>query len=164
VACNICEFVKKGENPVFETKYWMVLLASDQAYLGRCHVSLKRHCGDLAELKSEEWKDLLILIGKLERSVKVAFGADMFNWTCLMNMAYKNNPPNPHIHWHFRPRYSHPVDFGNLTFKDPEFGHHYAREHERSFEVSKEMQQKIIKILDLVISQFDSSNYSTNYQ
>jgi len=143
--CDICKFAKIAENSVFETKYWIALLASDQAYLGRCYVSLKRHCGDLAELKSEEWKDLIILIGKLEKSVKRAFDADLFNWTCLMNLAYHNSPPNPHVHWHFRPRYSNPVDFDNLTFKDPEFGNHYAREAERSFEVSEETQHKIIE-------------------
>ncbi len=147
MGCDICKFVKKAENLVFETKYWVALLSNDQAYLGRCYVSLKRHCGDLAELNKNEWEDLLILIGKLEKTVKKAFNADLFNWTCLMNLAYQNDPPNPHIHWHFRPRYSHPINFNNLIFKDPEFGKHYAREPERSFEVSKEMQQKIIEKL-----------------
>lgn len=143
--CDICKFAKEAKNPVLETKYWIVLLASDQAYLGRCYVSLKRHCGDLAELKEVEWKDLLSVISKLEESIKKTFGADLFNWTCLMNVAYQNDPPNPHIHWHFRPRYSHSINFGDITFEDPEFGHHYAREPERSLEVSKEIQQRIIE-------------------
>ena len=82
---------------------------------------------------------------KLEKSVKRAFDADLFNWTCLMNLAYLNNPPNPHVHWHFRPRYHHLIKFSGLTFKDPEFGHHYSREHERSFEVTTTIQQKIIE-------------------
>lgn len=145
--CDICRYVKKAENLVFDTKYWIVLLASDQAYLGRCYVSLKRHCGDLAELKSEEWKDLSTTISKLEKSIKNVFHADLFNWTCLMNMAYQNSPPNPHVHWHFRPRYSHPINFNNLIFKDPEFGYHYARESERSFEVSKNIQQRIVEAI-----------------
>ena len=150
--CYICKFAKEAKNPILETKYWTVLLASDQAYLGRCYVSLKRHCGDLAELKDVEWKDLLSVISNLEKSIRKSFGADLFNWTCLMNMAYQNNPPNPHIHWHFRPRYSHQVDFDNLVFKDPEFGHHYASEDQRSFEVSKEIQQKIVERIKKFIS------------
>ena len=145
MACDICGFVKTNKNPVFETSFWKVFLADDQAYLGRCYVTLKRHAGDLSKLTQDEWDDLLEVIIKLESSVKKAFGATLFNWTCLMNLAYQNNPPNPHIHWHFRPRYSHPVRFAKLTFEDPEFGQHYSREHERSLIVSKNLQQKIIK-------------------
>lgn len=143
--CAICEFTKKSDNSIFETKNWIVNLANDQAYLGRSYVTLKRHCGDLAELSKEEWDDLYKLISVLESSVRKAFGADLFNWTCLMNLAYQNDPPNPHVHWHFRPRYGRSVEFAGLTFTDPEFGKHYAREHERSLEVSKEVQQKIIE-------------------
>jgi diadenosine tetraphosphate (Ap4A) HIT family hydrolase len=145
MSCDICNFIKTDNNPVLETKYWIVLLAEDQAYFGRCYVTLKRHCGDLVDLNDQEWSDLHKLIHKLESSVKNAFGATLFNWTCLMNMAYQNKPYDPHVHWHFRPRYDHPVNFGGLVFEDPEFGHHYAREHERSCEVSKEVQQKIIE-------------------
>jgi diadenosine tetraphosphate (Ap4A) HIT family hydrolase len=145
MTCDICKSIKDNKNSVFETKYWIVFLANDQAYLGRCYVTLKRHCGDLAELKNEEWKDLLVVINKLEKSVKKAFRPDLFNWTCLMNMAYQNDPPNPHIHWHFRPRYSHTVNFSGLTFEDSEFGSHYAREKERSFEVSEKIQSEIIE-------------------
>lgn len=144
-SCDICKVVKESKNPVFDTNYWIVLLANDQAYLGRCYVSLKRHCGDLSELKNEEWKDLFKVISRLEKSVKTSFNAVLFNWTCLMNMAYQNSPPNPHIHWHFRPRYNHSVNFSGLVFQDPEFGHHYAREHERSFEVPSDIQNKIIE-------------------
>jgi len=145
MSCDICGFVKTNKNPILETDYWVVVLADDQAYLGRCYVTLKRHCGDLAELSKEEWNDLHILISRLESSVKKAFGATLFNWTCLMNLAYQNKPYNPHVHWHFRPRYERPVEFAGLTFNDPEFGKHYAREQERSFEVSQEVQQKIIE-------------------
>jgi len=145
MSCDICNFAKTDKNPILETKYWTVLLANDQAYLGRCYVTLKRHCGDLADLNENEWGDLYKLIHKLESSVKKAFGATLFNWTCLMNMAYQNKPYNPHVHWHFRPRYNQPVNFEEITFNDPEFGHHYAREHERSFEAPMEIQQKIIE-------------------
>lgn len=143
--CDICDFVKTNNNPIIETKYWKVLLADDQAYLGRCYVSLRRHAGDLVKLTKTEWNDLFELIVNLESSVKNAFDATLFNWTCLMNMAYQNKPYNPHIHWHFRPRYDHYVKFAGLIFKDLEFGVHYATEKERSFIVPKDIQQKIIQ-------------------
>jgi len=144
MSCDICGFIKSNNNPILETDYWVVLLADDQSYLGRCYITLKRHSGDLIELTKAEWNDLHKIIIKLELSVKKAFGATLFNWACLMNLAYQNNPPNPHIHWHFRPRYDHSVRFEGLTFKDPEFGNHYARGNERSLIISKKVQQKII--------------------
>jgi len=140
--CISCQ--KPSENElIYETQYWKVILAPDQSYLGRCYVTLKRHCGDLAELKREEWLDLAEIVKKIENSLKKSFGAAMFNWTCLMNDAYQNIPPNPHIHWHLKPRYNHKIEFAGLTFEDVEFGHHYARGTNREF--SEEITQKVIE-------------------
>lgn len=144
VSCDICKFVSEADNPVMETKYWIVFAAYEQAYLGGCFVSLKRHCGDLAELEKEEWLELRGIIKKLEKAVRRAFGSALFNWTCLMNLAYQNNPPNPHVHWHFIPRYNHPVKFDGIIFDDPEFGQHYAREKERSKIISVETKRRIV--------------------
>lgn len=47
--CEVCA-VLPTNNPIFETDKWMVSLSPDQDYLGRCHVTLKEHKGDLAEL------------------------------------------------------------------------------------------------------------------
>lgn len=143
--CDVCGFVHNVKNPILIKKHWVVILANDQAYLGRCYVTLKRHCGDLAKLTKDEWEELFDVIYRLENSVKLTFGATLFNWTCLMNLAFNNNPPNPHIHWHFRPRYNHPVKVGSLVFEDPEFGQHYAREKERSMVVSEKVQVEIVK-------------------
>lgn len=91
------------------------MLLSDQTYLGRSVVTLKRRdCGDLAKLTEDEILDFLDLVGKLENAFRKAFNATMFNWTCLMNLAYQNTPPDPHVHWHFRPRYDHKVSFAGL--------------------------------------------------
>jgi len=86
-------------------------------------------------------------IKKLETAVKKTFKPSLFNWTCLMNLAYQNNPPNPHIHWHFLPRYSHKVKFNGLIFDDLEFGNHYAREKERSRIVSEKIKNEIIEVI-----------------
>ncbi|MDD5568988.1 MAG: HIT family protein [Candidatus Pacebacteria bacterium] len=116
----------EANNEVFETEYWKVFLMPNQTYLGYCSVSLKRRdCGDLADMTNDEIIDFLKLAKKLESAIKKAFGATMFNWTCLMNLAYQNNPPTPHMHWHFRPRYDHKVTFAGLEFVDQFFGQHY---------------------------------------
>ena len=113
---------------LLSTKYWDVALNEDQAYLGRGILVLKRNCGDLAKLTKEEIIELFEIIKKLEKAIKKAFKAEMFNWTCLMNDAYKQTPPKPQVHLHLRPRYRKDVTFEGKVFKDPEFAHHYNKE------------------------------------
>lgn len=144
MSCEICSFVQEAENPIIKTKQWAVLLASEQAYLGRCYVTLERHCGDLAQLHDLEWLELHEIVRKLESAVEKTFEPSLFNWSCLMNLAYQNDPPNPHVHWHFIPKYNHKVKFNGLIFDDPEFGDHYAREKQRSMVVSEEVKKEII--------------------
>lgn len=139
--CHLCKI--NHNEIIYETKYWLVHLAPDQTYLGRCYVTLKRHCGDLAELKKEEMLDFLEIVKRLESAMKKAFNAIMFNWTCLMNNAYREKNPNPHVHWHFRPRYNHKIKFAGLEFEDKNFGEHYLSGTNRK--ISKEVKEKIIK-------------------
>jgi len=83
------------------------------------------------------------VVKKLEAVITKAFGAKMFNWSCLMNNAYQNDPPNPHVHWHLRPRYSKRVKFANRWFEDPDFAHHYNRDREER--VTEAMVKKITR-------------------
>ncbi len=127
---------------LFETNFWKVILIDDQAYLGRCCVYFKRDCRKLSDLTHDEWTDFHSnVVIKLENALKKTFKATMFNWTCLMNNAYKDKNPNPQVHWHFRPRYNHKVKFANQEFQDLEFAHHYSRE--RKFIVSDNVLKKI---------------------
>jgi len=128
--CILCK-KQNFSDFIYETKYWNIFLAWNQTYLGRCIIALKRHCEDLAELKKEEWEEFTNLVNKLENSLRKSFKATMFNWCCLMNDAYQSKKPEPHIHWHFRPRYNHNVKIAGLVFEDSEFGHHYIRKIER---------------------------------
>lgn len=138
------EQIKKPQpNFIFQTEHWNVYLNPDQYYLGRSVVVAKRNVGSMSELKEDEWRDFAKLVKGFESAFKKAFGATMFNWTCLMNDAYKNNPPNPQVHWHFRPRYKNPVKFEGVKFEDKEFGNHYARG--TNFEVPEKIFLKIIE-------------------
>jgi len=117
------------EYRLFETKYWDVVLADEQSYLGRSVIILKRPCGELSELTSEEGNDFLVnVVKRFEPLLKKTFDATMFNWSCLMNNAYKEKDPQPQVHWHVRPRYNHDVIFAGRVFSDPDFGHHYNRD------------------------------------
>lgn len=123
---------------IFQTPYWKVVLNPEQSYLGRCVVLLERSCPNLSEVTTEEWVDLHTnVIIALEKALTDAFGATMFNWSCLMNNAYQEENPQPHVHFHIRPRYSDSVFFEGQEFIDPDFGYHYNRE--RKYFVSNEL-------------------------
>lgn len=117
----------EAEYTLWETSYWRVILSEDQLYLGRAVVVAKSDPRTaLSELTPEEWTDLAdCVIKPYERCLKTAFGAELSNWTCLMNLAYRETPPTPHVHWHVRGRYSRPVDVAGERFKDEAFGSHY---------------------------------------
>ena len=108
----------------FETNYWKIILADDQRYLGYLIIKTKEPRQALPELTSEEQSDFFSLIKKLENFYKEKFGATMFNYSCLMNHAYRDGE-TPHVHYHFRPRYKNPITVLGQEFKDPNFGEHY---------------------------------------
>ena len=66
------------------------------------------------------------IVDKLEKLYKERLGADLCNWSCLMNSFYKESDPNPHLHIHVRPRYKESLMINNNPYIDTEFAHHYA--------------------------------------
>lgn len=143
--CEVCNLLNNDQSLVFQTDYWKVFVMKEQSYLGRCVVSCKRHCPSLTELTTDEWSDFKGVATRLEEAAMRAFGADLVNWVCLMNNAFRKKPFNPHVHWHFRPRYKRPVQFSGKTFTDPDFGEHY--EHLRVERVDDETIQKVVNAL-----------------
>lgn len=139
---------------IFETKHWLVFLAEEQLYLGRSVVVLKRQeCGDLADVNKEELIDFLHTVKRFEWALREVFGATMFNWTCLMNNAYREKEPKPHVHWHVKPRYNHVVTFAGEIFEDPNFGNHYIHSEEIQRPISAEMAEKVIAKIQESLSQ-----------
>lgn len=141
---------KEDSNYISETNHWEIYLNPDQYYLGRLVIVAKREVPAMSELTNEEWMDFAELARKTENGFKKEFEATMFNWTCLMNNAYKEEIPHPQVHWHMRPRYKNPVEFAGQTFEDKEFGHHYARETEMA--VSSEIEKEIIARIQTFIN------------
>ena len=76
-------------------------------------------------VNGEEWAELKSLVEKLEAVITKSLGANMFNWSCLMNDFYKSETPNPHLHIHVRPRYNAPITIKGKTYNDEEYAHHY---------------------------------------
>ena len=103
------------------------------------------HRSSLSELSKEEWDDFRRLVRKLENAYQKALGAGPFNWSCLMNNAYKEKPYNPHVHWHLIPRYEKPVTINDTILIDEEFGHMFAPKKERIVDerIVEEIAEKI---------------------
>lgn len=141
--CSICKILDTSKNDILTTDHWVIALAPDQGYLGRCYVTLREHKDSLGSLTNKEWGEFALITKQLENACKKAFGAEPFNWACMMNNAYQVKPPLPHVHWHFRPRYEKPVQVNNVTFADSQFGFHYDREQRRR--VTDETFQAILK-------------------
>jgi ATP adenylyltransferase len=143
LGCPICAWTPDNAEYrfLFETRYWRIVLAPNQALLGRCVVHLKRHSGDLTDLTADELLEWLVVVQTLENALRDAFSATMFNWSCYMNLSYREERPNPHIHWWAVPRYKHPVTFGELVFDDLHFGSPY--DHYRRLELPEETHRKI---------------------
>jgi diadenosine tetraphosphate (Ap4A) HIT family hydrolase len=123
VKCEYCQIPGAYGNLIYETEYWMIFLAPSQRFLGTGVVVLKRQCNKLSELENEEWEDFTKIVEKLETTLTKVFNPTLFNWSCFMNKAYRDDPPSPEIHWHFIPRYAHKVEFKGLNFEDPDFGY-----------------------------------------
>lgn len=137
------------ERQIFESKCWVATLSGDQLYLGRAYVICKTKRESLSELTGEEFADLHAVIKKYECLLKKTFGATLFNWTCLMNHAYREKPYTPQVHFHVRPRYENEVSVGGTVFKDPNFGDHYHLQDSVSNRVPEETFAEILSTLRL---------------
>lgn len=132
---------------IFESKHWEVTLSGDQLYLGRAYAICKTKRESLSGLTDDEFSDLHTVIKKYESLLKETFGATLFNWTCLMNHAYREKPYTPQVHFHVRPRYEKEVNVGGLVFKETNFGDHYHLQDSESNRVSEETFAEILNIL-----------------
>jgi diadenosine tetraphosphate (Ap4A) HIT family hydrolase len=145
-----CEYFEKLKDYnygdlITDTKYWIILLAPDQKNLGTCVIALKRDEKALSGLTEDEGKDFIRIVQIAEPALKKAFKADLFNWGSLLNSAYLQDPPNPHVHWHLIPRYRHPVKFSGQTFKDPYFGKSTLNARGKPPKVPSDVRKKILE-------------------
>lgn len=131
--CDACYFLE-NPNPktqILETKYWSAGLSDNQAYFGRAYVTLRVHKDSLSKLSKEEWNDFEKIVKTLELVYKSTFGAEPLNWGCFMNHAFRDEPSNPHVHWHIYPRYSKPPVFDGISYSDEGFGSMYDNSKEK---------------------------------
>ncbi|MBP3940159.1 MAG: HIT family protein [Christensenellaceae bacterium] len=123
--CEWCAYTET-EWLLYRSLHWSVYLADVQDYIGRCILVLNRHCGSLSELNIPEWMDLKTIIDRIEYIYREVLGAELSNWSCLLNNFYKEDTPDPHVHVHVRPRYQNAIIINDHAYEDTEFAHHYA--------------------------------------
>lgn len=126
-----------------EYQHWIVYIAQNQGYLGRCVVWCKREDAlDLTEATSEEQKELFVVLNDLKKAVAKVFQPDWFNYAFLGN-------GTRHLHGHFIPRYAKPKEFMGVIFKDERWGHNYKTDHDFkiSVEVLGAIQAKIKEVI-----------------
>ena len=104
--CEWCAY-EETEWLLYQSLHWSVYLADRQDYVGRCILVLNRHCGSLSELDVPEWLELKTIMGRLEWICKEVLGAELCNWSCLLNNFYKEAVPNPHLHIHVYTCFGH---------------------------------------------------------
>lgn len=139
-------------NGILRTRHWYVELKDDQTYLGSATLRLRRAEGDFANLTNKEWEELKDVINIMQKAARRAFLATNYNWSCLMNNAFKSPIPVPLVHIHFHPRYESDRIFAGITFSDKEFGKRYKPYTNQS--VSDDVQKKIIRAYKQEIDHF----------
>ena len=140
---------RKSGGCFFQQNIWDIYLANEQDYVGRSILVLKRHCGSLSELSMSEWDNLKSIIDRMEFCYREVLGAELCNWSYLMNNFYKQNAPNPHLHIYGRPSYKNGIVLNEIRYDDLEYGHHYAlkKETKLSEKDQVELYQKMRKVL-----------------
>lgn len=128
--CNICPIVNQPSPQelslrLIEGEHWVATLREDQQFLGTAFVTLREHKPSLEYLTPDEDREFVEIRNRLIVAQKTSFGAKVVNISCLMNEAFRHEPPAPHVHYHFKPRYHDSVVIKG--FEDTEFGSYIRR-------------------------------------
>jgi ATP adenylyltransferase len=120
-----CEYCGKGGygKLIIEKTNWKIFLAPSQRYMGTCVIAIKRHCSNLSELNNAEWIEFSKIVKEMEYVLDNIFKPTLFNWSCFKNAAFREEKPNPEVHWHLIPRYKFETEFNGIKFNDPDFGY-----------------------------------------
>lgn len=135
---------------LYQGKYWTVVFGDwCQEFIGYSIISAKEE--SLSNLTSEAWVELGQIEKELERVCQKIFGATMFNFSCLMNNAYRDHE-KPHVHFHFMPRYQEEVKLFGKTYHDIHFGYNFWKwaldEKESQKDIfTKEERQQIFQMM-----------------
>lgn len=90
---------------------WVVLIRPEQLTLGSVVIASKSDVQSFGDLENNDMQELSSIIFDFEKTVRLVFKADKFNYLGLMMV-----DPNPHFHG--IPRYSMPISFNDDMISD----------------------------------------------
>lgn len=143
--CEICTLLDSPAHVLMMTPNWRVSISNNQAYLGRAYITLRSHKETHGELTTEEWREFQEIVTKLEHAYRQAFLAAPISWCSFMDHAYREEQPEPHVHWHVFPRYKVAPQIDDAIFNDPLYGDLFDHKAERL--VGDEIIEKIMQQL-----------------
>jgi diadenosine tetraphosphate (Ap4A) HIT family hydrolase len=106
--CAICDTAIPD---IGSFRHWSVSVASEQNYLGKCIVALRRHEEDFLALTGDERDGMWEAVHRVRDALARLFAPDHFNYQVLGNSVR-------HVHMHLTPRYTSAREFGGVTFTD----------------------------------------------
>ena len=80
---------------------WAIALNRNQNLLGKTMLVLRRQCGSVTDLSTDEWLDLHREIRRVGAALDSLFAPDLYNYAFLMNQ-------DRQVHLHVVPRYATP--------------------------------------------------------
>ena len=143
---------------LYTSDNWEVIFGIwSQEFPGYCIISSKIE--RLSDLTKEEWIELGSLEKELERVCNKVLKPTMYNFTCLMNNAYRDNE-KPHVHYHFFPRYKEPTIIVGKKYKDKHFGYNFWKWANNRFKSQKDIFTSSEKeeIYNLIKNEFKKEN------
>lgn len=143
---------------LYTSDNWEVIFGIwSQEFPGYCIISSKKE--KLSDLTKEEWMELGSLEKELERVCNKVLKPTMYNFTCLMNNAYRDNE-TPHVHYHFFPRYKEETIIVGKKYKDKHFGYNFWKWANNRFKSQKDIFTSSEKeeIYNLMKSEFKKEN------
>ena len=94
-ACPFCLEPIHTEGLICFTDLWIVSLHPRQSYIGSCLVYPRRHVHKLTDLSDDETIGFKRVMVTLEKALVESFGAQLLNYSCWMNFAFRKNKPIP---------------------------------------------------------------------
>ena len=140
---------------LYKGKTWEVVFGEwSQEFIGYSIISCNKE--SLSDLTNDDWLELGVLEKELERVCQKLFGATMFNFSCLMNNAYRDNE-KPHVHFHFIPRYKNAVNLFNKKYIDKHFGYNFWKWDLNKFKRQKDIftKEEKEKIYNMMQKEFN---------
>lgn len=121
-SCKSCIPADEDKFAIFQTKNWKYVINPNQHYLGRSLLVLRNHLPELKILAIDQELEFVVLRCCITQALNKAFGAKTVNILYEANLAFKKDPKNGHVYWHFIPRYSDRIKLVQTLFFDSEWG------------------------------------------